>query len=194
MLCNFSLVALLVVGVVVIASNPPARAAETAWPVPDWEVAAPESQGLSQAGVHKVRDWLKEQGSKTGMIVRHGRIVGEWYFEDANAASQFLVYSTSKSMSSTAVGVAIGQGKLNLDTTVGQMVPDVSPPEKREINVRQLISMTSGVYNDQKFVERSERFYVQPDRSSHGRQAGHEMGLQQHGPRAVEPGDAESHR
>ena len=126
-------------------------AAEPAvWPVPEWQTAMPASQQMSAAGLEKVRDWLKAAGSKTGLVVRHGRIVGEWYFDDAKPTSRYLVYSSSKSFASTAAGLAIYDGKLKLDTTVGEVLPDVMPPEKRQVTVRQLLEMTSGVHKDPK--------------------------------------------
>jgi CubicO group peptidase (beta-lactamase class C family) len=127
-----------------------ASAEPLAWPVPDWETASPESQQMSTAGLEKVRDWLKAAGSKTGLVVRHGRIVGEWYFDDAKPTSKYLVFSTSKSFASTAAGLAIYDGKLTLETTVGEVLPDVMPEEKRQVTVRQLISMTTGVFKEPK--------------------------------------------
>ncbi len=123
----------------------------TAWPTPQWQTATPESQGLSTAKLEEAKLWLEQNGSKTGLVIRHGRIVGEWYFGDAKVDSRFLVYSTSKSFASTAAGVAIAEGKLKLDSTVGQFVPQASPALKHAITVKQLISMTSGVHNNKGF-------------------------------------------
>src|SRR4051794_16400880 len=95
-------------------------AAQTVFPGADWQVAKPETQSMSSATLEKVGAWLKENGSKTGLVVRHGRIVGEWYFDDAKPQSKYIVYSTSKSFASTAAGLAIGSGKLKLDSTVGE--------------------------------------------------------------------------
>jgi len=132
--------------------------AQTAWPTPDWQTAKPDSQGMSQERVDRVRDWLKEHGSKTGMLVRHGRIVGEWYWEDAQPESKFRVYSTTKSFSSTAAGLAIADGKLALDTKVGDLLPEVKPDEKRNVTVRQLLSMSSGVHNEANINDLPELF------------------------------------
>lgn len=126
----------------------PSTAADGAWPVPAWETATPESQGMSSAGLEQVRQWLANAGSKTGLVIRHGRIVGEWYFNEATPTSKYLVYSTSKSFASTAAGVAIAHGKLSLDDNVGRFVSDVKPADKQAITVRQLISMTTGVHNN----------------------------------------------
>ena len=68
------------------------------------------------------------QRRKAGLVVRHGRIVGEWYFDDATPETKYLVYSTTKSFSSTAAGLAIGDGKLKLDSKVGEFFPDANPP------------------------------------------------------------------
>lgn len=141
-----------------IGAGPLAATEPTAWPAPDWEVATPESVGLSAARLEKLRDWLGEHGSKTGLVVRHGKIAGEWYWQEATASTPYPVYSVSKSFSSTATGLAIAEGKLSLTTKVGDLFPEASPPEKRAITVRQLLSMTSGVINNAKFREEPDQF------------------------------------
>ena len=126
--------------------------------MPEWQVAAPEAQSMSSAGLEKVGTWLKEHGSKTGLVVHHGKIVGEWYFDDATHDSKYLVYSSTKSFASTAAGLAIASGKLRLDNTVGDFFPDANPPEKREITVRQLLSMTSGAASNNEILQREDLF------------------------------------
>src|SRR5687768_9431110 len=149
-----------ILSVITLAANSamPVTAAETAWPVPDWQVAAPDSQGISAEKLEKLRDWLADHGSKTGLVVRHGQIVAEWYFGDAKPDSQHLVYSTSKSFAATAAGIAIAEGKLSLDTKLGELVADVAPPEKRDVTVRQILSMTTGVHNEPDVRQRADMF------------------------------------
>ncbi len=132
--------------------------AQTVFPAADWQVAKPETQSMSSDALAKVGAWLKDNGSKTGLVVRHGRIVGEWYFDDATPDSKYLVYSTTKSFASTAAGLAIASGKLALDSKVGDFFPAATPPEKREITVRQLLSMTSGAHNDNMLLQRDDLF------------------------------------
>jgi CubicO group peptidase (beta-lactamase class C family) len=131
---------------------------QTVFPGKEWQVDKPEAQSMSSEGLAKVGAWLKANGSKTGMVVRHGRIVGQWYFDDAQPDSKFLVYSTTKSFASTAAGLAIAAGKLTLDSKVGEFFPEAKPAEKREITVRQLLSMTSGAHNDNAELKRSDLF------------------------------------
>ena len=80
-----------------------AASGQTVFPGKQWQVDKPEAQSMSSEGLEKVGAWLKANGSKTGMVVRHGRIVGQWYFDDATADSKFPVYSTTKSFASTAL-------------------------------------------------------------------------------------------
>jgi CubicO group peptidase (beta-lactamase class C family)/glucose/arabinose dehydrogenase len=148
---------LLVAFTLVLAAAVPV-AAQTVFPGADWQVAKPETQSMSSAVLEKVGSWLKENGSKTGLVVRHGKIVGEWYFDDAKADSKFIVYSTSKSFASTAAGLAIASGKLKLDSKLGEFFPEANPPQKREITVKQLLSMTSGAHSDNSILERKDLF------------------------------------
>lgn len=133
-------------------------AAQTAWPGEDWETATPASQGMDADGLEKARSWLETHNSKSGIVIRHGRIVAEWYFGDANRESKFAAYSTSKSLSSMATGLAIADGKLALDHTVGRYLPDASPDSKRSITVKQLLSMTTGVHNDPMIGQHDDLF------------------------------------
>ncbi len=128
------------------------------FPGQDWETAAPDSQGLSAEKLEKARAWLASHNSRSGLVVRHGRIVAEWYFQDADRNSKFAAYSTSKSLSSMATGLAIADGKLTLDHTVGQGLPDVQPAGKKAITVKQLLNMTSGVHNDPGIGQRNDLF------------------------------------
>ncbi len=131
---------------------------QTVFPAAEWQVAKPETQAMSSEGLEKVGGWLKEHGSKTGMVVRHGRIVGQWYFDDAKPESKYIVYSTTKSFASTAAGLAIAADKLKLDSKVGDFFPAAEPPAKREITVRQLLSMSSGAHNDNLILPRTDLF------------------------------------
>ena len=107
--------------------------AQTVFPGDRWQVATPQMQSLSPEGIANVGTWLKDNGSKTGLVVRHGRIVGEWYFDDATPETKYLVYSVTKSFAGTAVAVAIEAGELKLDSKVGDFFPEASPAQKRKV-------------------------------------------------------------
>lgn len=143
---------------VVFASVVSSQAAEQAWPVPEWETVKPADIGMNAAKLDEVGKLLKASGAKTGLVVRGGKIVGEWYFDDATKDSKYLVYSTSKSFASTAAGLMIADGRLSLDTKVGDVLPDVKPAGKKDVTVRQIISMATGVHNNAQLPNLEKRF------------------------------------
>lgn len=143
---------------VIVLAGAPAAIAQTVFPAANWETATPASQGMDAQTLDQARAWLESHNSKSGLVIRHGRIVAEWYFGDADRYSQFAAYSTTKSMSSLATGLAIAEGKLALDQTVGKYFPDALPEGKRAVTVKQLLSMTSGVHNDPSVVTREDKF------------------------------------
>lgn len=132
--------------------------AQAVFPGADWDVATPASQQVDAAGLDKAKAWLESHRSKSGLVVRHGRIIAEWYFADADRKTKYPAYSTTKSLSSMATGLAIEEGKLKLDSTVGEFLPDVKPEGKRAITVKQLLSMSSGVHNLPDFHLRDDIF------------------------------------
>lgn len=149
------LLAVVCPAIVALAS---AAVAAEVWPVPEWESAKPADVGMNGAKLDEVGQLLKASGAKTGLVVRHGKIVGEWYFDGADRNTKLIVYSTSKSFASTAAGLVIADGKLSLDTKVGELLPDVKPEGKKEITVRQIISMNTGVNNNKTFPMLEKKF------------------------------------
>ena len=82
------------------------------------------------------------------MVIRHGKVAVEWYNEPYNKDTPQAVYSVSKSFTSTAIGFAISEGLISLDTKVVDIFPDY-PPKKADsrfdkLTVRNLLKMSSG--------------------------------------------------
>lgn len=131
---------------------------QSVYPGEDWDVATPASQQVDAAGLEKARAWLETHRSKSGLVVRHGRIIAEWSFADADRKTKLAAYSTTKSLSSVAAGLAIEEGTLKLNDAVGKYLPDVRPEGKKAITVKQLLSMTTGVHNLPDFHLRDDIF------------------------------------
>lgn len=115
------------------------------WPIPDWAVATPESQGMNGAKLEKLRDYLEKQQTREALVIRRGRIVGEWYWRDAAKDTKLPVFSVTKSLSSTAVGLLVGDGKLKLDQSASDFIPAWKGDDRKNITIRHLVTMTSGL-------------------------------------------------
>jgi CubicO group peptidase (beta-lactamase class C family) len=80
--------------------------------------------------------------------MRHGHVVAEGWWGPYDAATPHLLYSLSKSFTSTAVGLAIAEGKISLDDEVLRFFPDDAPAEPsanlKSMRVRDLLRMSTG--------------------------------------------------
>jgi CubicO group peptidase (beta-lactamase class C family) len=83
------------------------------------------------------------------VVLRHGEILLEEYFNGHKADDINPLYSCTKSVFSAIYGIAQDQGLLNLDQKIYDLYPEYRSkngwsPEKDSITVGMLLSMTSG--------------------------------------------------
>ncbi|HNY78972.1 MAG: serine hydrolase [Sedimentisphaerales bacterium] len=111
---------------------------------------APEAQGISSSVVLDFIDAADRDidALHSFMLLRHGHVVAEGWWAPYNARSRHMLYSLSKSFTSTAVGLAIAEGKLSLDDEVLEFFPDAAPAEPghnlKEMRVHDLLRMSTG--------------------------------------------------
>ncbi len=112
--------------------------------------SSPEDQGISSAAILTFVDKAEHEidALHSFILVRHGRVVAEGYWNPYNAQSPHELYSLSKSFTSTAVGLAIAEGKLSLDDEVLKFFPQDAPAAPSEnlkaMRVRDLLCMSTG--------------------------------------------------
>ena len=82
------------------------------------------------------------------MILKHGEVVLEKWFNGESAEKPHVMHSVSKTFTATAVGLAINEGKLSLSDPVVKFFPDKLPAQPSELlkamTVRDLLTMTCG--------------------------------------------------
>jgi len=82
------------------------------------------------------------------MVVRHGRVVAEGWWAPYSADRPQLLYSLSKSFTSTAAAFAQAEGLLDLDDTVVSHFPElnaeITDHRSRSIRLRHVAAMASG--------------------------------------------------
>src|SRR5437660_12472764 len=93
--------------------------------------SSPEAQGVASSAALKFVDEAdkKVENMHSFMLVRHGRVVAEGWWAPYDAKSRHELYSLSKSFTSTAVGLAVADGKLSIDDPVLKFFPDDAPAE-----------------------------------------------------------------
>jgi CubicO group peptidase (beta-lactamase class C family) len=111
--------------------------------------STPEAQGISSSAVLSFIDAADKIDSMNSfMLLRHGNVVAEGWWTPYSASSPHALYSLSKSFTSTAVGLAIAEGKLSLDDEVIKFFPDDVPPDAsnnlKSMRVSDLLRMSTG--------------------------------------------------
>ncbi|HTL59865.1 MAG TPA: serine hydrolase [Candidatus Limnocylindrales bacterium] len=111
--------------------------------------STPEAQGTSSQAI---RDFVstvdKIDTLHSFILVRHGHVIAEGWWKPEAPDKPHVLYSLSKSFNSTAVGLAIAEGKLSLDDPVLKFFPGDAPAEPSEnlkaMKVRDLLTMSCG--------------------------------------------------
>ncbi|MER6126957.1 serine hydrolase domain-containing protein [Streptomyces sp. NPDC001795] len=114
-------------------------------------VSTPAEQGVDAGGIQAFLDAVEAAPDiepHSLMILRHGRLVASGWWAPYTAERPHLLYSLSKSFTSTAAGLAVAEGLLDLDAPVISYFPefeaDITDPRSRAMLVRHVASMASG--------------------------------------------------
>jgi CubicO group peptidase (beta-lactamase class C family) len=124
-----------------------------------WSTASPEEQNIDQAKLNEAIEYAMSRrgGSKSHCVSvhRNGLLVGEAYADDTQLTDSHIVWSTSKAVTSTLVGIAEKAGSLDAMDAASVYIPEWnttfgSPlqPDTRGILVDMLLRHDSGRYYD----------------------------------------------
>jgi CubicO group peptidase (beta-lactamase class C family) len=124
--------------------------APVSWAQKSLPRSSPEQQGISSADLLAFVEAADKEidTMNSFMLVRHGHVVAEGWWAPYDRDTPHMLYSLSKSFTSTAVGFAVAEGKLNLDDQVIKFFPDEAPADPsvnlRAMRVRDLLRMNTG--------------------------------------------------
>lgn len=112
--------------------------------------ATPEAEGVSSEGIAAFLDSFNGTTHELHsiMLLRHGKVVAEGWWKPYAPELTHSMYSSSKSFTATAVGIAVGEKKLSVEDKVisffPDLVPNPMPPYLADLKVKHLLSMTVG--------------------------------------------------
>jgi CubicO group peptidase (beta-lactamase class C family) len=118
-----------------------------------WTPSTPANEGMNavmvQTALEAIRDRVYTKVDSM-VIVRHGRLVAEGYFNGFGRDSLHDLRSTGKSVTSGLAGIAIDQGLFAADDLISQHLPqfdryDNMSARKQAIQVFHLLNMNSGL-------------------------------------------------
>lgn len=127
------------------APAPASEAAERGGPrtVEGWPVRTPASLGLRGRAIERGAAEARRLDSTCFAVLRNGKLAREWNWGTRRDVPR-EVFSITKSVTSTLVGIAIRDGDLRLDDKVSTYVPQWRGTPSESVTVRNLISNDSG--------------------------------------------------
>jgi CubicO group peptidase (beta-lactamase class C family) len=112
--------------------------------------SVPEKEGVSSEGILKFVEAIEQSGQEwhSFMLLRHGKVIAEGWWNPYQPDLKQTIYSTSKTFTSTAIGFAVSEKLLTVDDKVISFFPDLLPdtvsPYLAQLSVKDLLSMTDG--------------------------------------------------
>lgn len=114
----------------------------------------PEAQGISSAVISNFINAVENQnlGLHSFMLLRHGYLVSEGWWSPYKPDLPHMLFSLSKSFTSTAIGFAVTEKLITLDDSVISFFPEDVPDEITEnlskMSIRHLLMMGTGQVTD----------------------------------------------
>jgi CubicO group peptidase (beta-lactamase class C family) len=129
--------------------------------------SSPEEQGISSHAILGFIEALEEaqpDAIHSVMLRRHGKVVAEGYWTPYNPASPHLLWSLSKSFTSTAIGMAQDEGLLSIHDQVISFFPEYAPQEPsahlQSMRISDLLRMNTGHEQEPSFRQMQDDNWV----------------------------------
>jgi len=126
----------------------PEDAEDWVYPEPEWRVEPPQAHGFDPTALETASDIAAAEQSGCLVVTRHGVIVHEWYAEGWDATRTTEVWSVTKSVTSTLVGIAQGKGLVHVDEFASDSIDAWATTESADVTVGQLLQQDSGRHWD----------------------------------------------
>lgn len=130
----------------------------------EWERESVSGLNWNENAVQPLMDFLNEKNTRSFMILVNGRIVIEEYFNGHTAATTWQWNSAGKTLVASVTGIAQQEGLLSIKDKVSQYLGTgwTSEPIEKErlITLRHLLTMTSGINDENNLVIKSNLTYL----------------------------------
>lgn len=129
-------------------------AAEGGQPLPRLEGALDGFTYEFESETRSLDDLFTVMETSGLMILHRGDVVYEAYGRGANAGTRFTTWSLVKSITSTLVGVAVAEGKIDsVDDPLVKYLPEVAGTAYDGVSIKQALQMSSGIRYDPDLFE-----------------------------------------
>lgn len=118
----------------------------------------PEAEGVSSTAIIGFLDAAAKSKTEfhSFMLLRHGKVIAEGWWNPYRADLKHTLYSCSKSFTATAIGFAVQEKKLSVDDKVISFfptdLPDTVSTWLKELTVKDVLIMSDGQEPDPTFA------------------------------------------
>ncbi len=114
--------------------------------------STPEAEGLRSEAVRRFYEAVSGEvdsiAAHAVLVMRHGKVVAEGAWSPYRLDVPHMLYSMSKSVTGTAVGIAVDEGLLSLDERLADVFPELVTSTQAKVikgmTVRHLLTMSTG--------------------------------------------------
>jgi CubicO group peptidase (beta-lactamase class C family) len=110
----------------------------------EWTKIDPADADLDPAPLDELAAFLDSKDSQCMAVVKDGQLVAEQYWDGFTADTNREVFSVTKSITSTLVGIAQDQGLLDVDEPASKYLTEWQGTPSESITIANLISNDSG--------------------------------------------------
>ncbi|MBL0123046.1 MAG: serine hydrolase [Betaproteobacteria bacterium] len=104
-------------------------------------------------------EMLKVTHTDAIVVLYHGRIIYERYFNNMAPESRHLLFSATKSMAGLMAATLVSEGKLDENAKVSDIIPELAESAWADATVRQVMDMTDGVAFSENYTDPKSDIY-----------------------------------
>ena len=114
--------------------------------------STPEAEGIRSDAVLRFYEAVSAEADSIAahavLVMRHGKVIAEGAWAPYRLDVPHMLYSMSKSVTGTAVGIAVDEGLLSLEERLTDLFPELVTPTQAKViknmTVRHLLTMSTG--------------------------------------------------
>jgi CubicO group peptidase (beta-lactamase class C family) len=153
-----------------ISLNPDLALTRDYWPTKEWKTKPPQETGMDVKLLDRMMEYVKEDKIDSVVIVKNGYIVLEYYGDHLGKNSLFEIYSCTKSITSTLIGMLVDKGEIaSVDRPLSDFFPEIKKmgdPKKAQIQLKHTLTMTMGLkWPHSRYVTGGEVYIADIDQS-----------------------------
>jgi CubicO group peptidase (beta-lactamase class C family) len=121
------------------------------WPVNEWKISSPELHGMNVNKLSNAINFIRERlpDVYSFLVVKNGYLVFEEYYKKGSPDRVANVYSVTKSVMSSLIGIALEKKFIeSIDKKLSTFFPSILTkeldPRKRDITLKHVLTMSTG--------------------------------------------------